>query len=417
MMSRFPHLPETFILREMNALAARGFEVEVVPLVVQREGVVHAAAAAWMSRLPRYGAASLRRLPAAALYALRRPRRAMRVAAQSSAGNRGNPKFLLRGLAVLVGALALADRLERSGVDHVHAHYATHPALFAWIVHQLTGIPYSVTAHAHDIFVDRTMLATKLSGASFVVTISRFNADLLKRALEDAALPPLHVVHCGVPIDELAHDHALWPGSGPLRILAIGSLQPYKGHRYLIEACSRLVGRLDVACTIVGEGPERGQLERQLQLRGLEGRVRLAGAKTEQEVSRLLREAHIYVHPSVKEPSGKMEGIPVALMEAMAAGVPVIATRLSGVPELVRDQETGVLVDPESPDQLAAAVEAVARAPRTVIEARTRRARELVSTEFDLEKNVARLAGLMASRPNTHAFRPAVAIGIRSGQA
>jgi glycosyltransferase involved in cell wall biosynthesis len=253
------------------------------------------------------------------------------------------------------------------------------------VINRLTGIPYSFTAHAHDIFVHRAMLARKLADAEFVVTISHFNRQWLQRQCAGVDKSKIHVIHCGVPVsryrslrtatfasslrvqrgvsaverearslptpDETSNnDYAR-----PLRVLSVGALLPYKGHATLIDACALLSGRLSFECRVVGGGPLAAELKAQIARHKLDG-ISMLGPLDEDSVRRELAWADVFVLASVQEPSGKMEGIPVALMEAMAAGLPVVASRLSGIPELVEHGQTGLLATPGDAAAFATAI-------------------------------------------------------------
>lgn len=416
-MSRFPNLSETFILREMEALEATGATVVAYPLVVQRQPVMHKEAARWVADLRATTPWSLHAWAAVAQLAFSVPMTFARAFTRIVRENRSSPKFLLRALAIWPMALHAALAMKAEGVDHVHAHYATHPALFAWLVNAFSGLPYSVTVHAHDIFVDRSMLATKLGGASFIAAISTFNRNFLIDKLGDQLASRIHVVRCGIdpsfygepratrvgeasagiePFVERPHEPSIF------EIVSVGSLQPYKGHQYLVNACAGLAHRgLDFRCRIVGEGVERESLERLIDECCLAGRVVLEGAMPQDQVAKRLREADVYVQPSVVEKSGKKEGIPVALMEAMASGVPVIATRLSGVPELVQDGLTGLLVEPGDASALVNAVCEIQRQPAAA-DLRARAARDLIKQEYDLHDNVVKLYALMSGAQTGH---------------
>lgn len=419
-MSRFPHLSETFILREMEALRAAGVEIVVYPLKVQRQAVMHREATSWLAGLRHAQPWSARAWLALARLATRSPARLARTVLRTLRENRGSAKFLLRAMAVLPMAALAAERMRSEGVDHVHAHYATHPALFAWLVHAFGGPTYSVTVHAHDIFVDRWMLSTKLEGAEFVVAISDYNRDYVLREVGEHLRERVHVVRCGIDVARYASPRSTSPATPVSRvaeIVCVGSLQPYKGQSYLIEACALLSMRgTPIRCRIVGEGAERAVLERSIARHGLEGVVQLCGPLPQDRVAEVLREADVYVQPSVIEPSGKMEGIPVALMEAMASGVPVVATRLSGIPELVRDGRTGLVVEPNDPEALSRAVSDILERP-TAAAARVDEARRLVEASYELASNVAALHRLLlevrrgvpeAPPPTTHPPRPPI---------
>lgn len=392
--SRFPHLPETFILREMTELERRGWRVVLYPLIQQRQAVVHREARQWISRA-RYQPLLSPAVAAANGGALfRHPSSYFNAWASALRENSASPGALVRSLLILPKAVWLAHCARREGVRHVHAHYATYPAFAAWAAHRLTGMSYSLTVHAHDIFVNRAMLATKLREAAFVVAISEYNRDYLERTVGSWVRGKIHVVHTGVDLADY------YPRSRPLtagerfEIICVGSLQLYKGQRFLIEAC-RLLRRQGVVfrCRIIGEGPERRRLERLIDAAGLANSVQLLGAQPQEAVAELLPTAHCFVQPSIVTAAGKMEGIPVALMEALACRLPVVATRISGVPELVRHGETGYLVPPEDAAALAAALTAVRGDPARAAELAAA-GRELVREAFNLRSNVERLACL-----------------------
>ena len=396
-LSRYPLLSETFILREMWELERQGQKLRVYPLRRVR-GKRHARVAAL--RAPVWWAPWLGPLGCHLRWLRRRPGRYLGTLAAVLWHNRGDAKLWAGAVAYWGKAVAIAERLQRDRVDQIHAHYATHPALVAYVAHRLTGIPYSFTVHAHDLYCHRAMLGQKSRRARVVVCISRFNRDLLQ-----AVAPPpraaVAVVHCGV---ECAAYGALAAArrteaadGGPLRLLAVGSLQPYKGHRHLLAACAEL-RRHGVAleCRIVGGGELRPALERQIAGLGLAPQVRLDGPATEEEVQAALAWAQVFVLPSVVVArTGKMEGIPVALMEAMAAGLPVVASRLSGIPELVGGEAEGLLVPPAD---AAALAQALLRLRDPELRRRLgQAARRRVEAEFDLSANVARLARLWAA--------------------
>jgi glycosyltransferase involved in cell wall biosynthesis len=390
-MSRFPFLPETFILREMIEVERLGWPVALYPLILEHPPVVHESARPWVARMRPLPLFSARYLADVLGEALRRPALLFGTLARVVAGNLSSPKFLSRALALFPKAVHLAGVMRDEGVAHVHAHYATHPALAAWIVHRLTGIPYSVTAHAHDIYVDRAMLAPKLRDAAFIAAISNFNREFIERHAGPGLLSKTYVVHCGVTPAEYPLPDAPRDPGGIFEILCIGSLQPYKGQRHLVDACGLLKARgVAFRCRIVGGGELRGALERQIRDAGLGSEVLLLGPLPQEQVAALLPTAHCYCQPSVITPAGKMEGIPVAIMEAMACGLPVVATDISGIPELVGHGTTGLLVPPAEPAALAAALATIAGDPAAAF-SMGRRGRRIVEEQFTLAAGVASL--------------------------
>jgi glycosyltransferase involved in cell wall biosynthesis len=399
-MSRFPKATETFILYEILELERLGHRVEIFPLVVHREATVQPGAADLVDRAHDIRPLSREVIRAQLHWLRRRPRRYLGAWVAAIRGNIRSPRFLVRALVAVPLGATFARRMETLRIDHIHAHWATHPALAAYVASRLTGLPYSFTAHAHDIYVNRAMLDEKIRAARFVVTISEQNRRLFEGWYGRSAAAKVTVIHCGADPAVFAPRAVAGGPAGsvggsadrPVRIVCVASLQPQKGQRFLIDACRKLVDRgVAIHCELVGEGEERPALAARIHELGLGAVVELLGSQPRDRVAELLGQADIVVQPSVVLPSGKTEGIPVALMEALAAERAVVASRLSGIPELVADEETGLLVEPGNPVALADAIERLAADP--ALRRRLGHAgRERVLAEFDLRLNTAKLA-------------------------
>lgn len=360
-MSWYPAVTETFILNEMLQLRRLGVDLEIFPLLGAATDVQHPGSKALAARVHYHRGFSRELAWTQVYWILRRPVRYLRAWAQALLGNARSPAFLLRALVVVPRAAVIARRMELRGVRHVHAHWATHPALAAFVVRELTGIGYSFTVHAHDLYLDRAMLRRKIEAARFVVTISRFNRALLGRLYGGAAASKTVVIPCGVDprLFRPPPDREL---DGTFRVACVAALRDYKGHRWLVDACAVLAGRgVPFRCVLVGDGPERRAIEERIAAGGLGDRVWLVGDQPHDRIRALMEEVDVVALPSVVTPSGMMDGVPVALMEAMAAGVPVVSTRISGIPELVRDGETGLLVEQKDARALADALERLFR--------------------------------------------------------
>ncbi len=390
LVSRFPKVTETFILDEVVGLRRRGLDVRVLSLLRTQEEVVQPGAAELVATT-RYGSRSPLRLLGAQLHwARRRPRLLADLWAAVLRYNRSSAGELAKSVVTALVAADWARELEGRRPDRLHAHWATHPALAAYLVGALLELPYGVTAHAHDLYGENGMLAEKLRAADLVVTISEFNRALLRERLGGDA-ERVRLLHCGVDRDLFRPTPGRSGRLDPLRLLCVASLTDYKGHRHLLEALELLHARgVRVECTLVGDGPLRAQLVEQVRALGLQDDVRLLGRRTAPEVRALLHECDVFVLPSVRTPGGMMEGIPVALMEALASGRPAVATRLSGIPELVEDGGNGLLVPPADPPALAGALQRLAEddglrgrlaehGPRTIADA------------FDQQANVEQL--------------------------
>ena len=397
-MSRFPKLSETFVLYEMLALQQQGVGVEAFPLINERAKVIHAEAKQFVERAHYLPVLSLAIMLANLHFLLKRPLAYLGTWLAVLRGTFGSTNYMIGGLGIIPKATKFAYDMQRMGVTHVHAHFANHPTVAALVVHRLTGIPFSFTAHAHDLYVDQHMLAEKVRAAKFVVAISQYNKELIVKHAGEAMREKIQVVHCGVDT-RLFQPRPQPSAGGPFTIVCVGSLEEKKGQTYLIEACRILKGRgLNFACHLIGDGDCRPALEAQVARDGLGDVVRLAGGRPRDEVLKMLATADVVALPSIRTKSGKMEGIPVALMEPLACEVPVVSTRTSGIPELVEEGVTGLLVPPENPQALADALERLAHDPE--LGRRMGRAgREKVLREFDLTDNTARLAQLMIGGP------------------
>ena len=395
-MSRFPHLPETFILREMIAIEKLGWHIALYPLIFQRQAIVHHEAQPWIQRANKVPWLSWHMLFANLRKAIYQSGLYFSLWGQVLQENKSSIKFLVRAIALFPRVVWMAEKFQADGVTHIHAHYATHPAFAAWLINQLTGIPYSVTVHAHDIFVEKTMLETKLCRAAFIVAISEYNREYLARILGDWVREKTHVVRCGIDPTYYQSQGKPQERGGCFEIISVGSLHPYKGHVFLLKACALLRdSKIPFRCRIVGGGHLRNSLTGLIREYDLEGMVELMGPRTQDEVSRLLETANCYIQPSIVTSSGKMEGIPVALMEAMASKIPVVATSISGIPELVKDGETGWLVPPENVYSLANAITSIYAGPAEA-QRRAQRGRQLVISEFELYTNTRKLSSLFA---------------------
>lgn len=394
LVSRFPKTSETFIVREINELERLGAEVELFTLVREVGEIVHPEARLLAERLRWSRPLSWEVLTAQLHWLRRRPGRYLSAWWRALRGNVGSWRFLLRALVVVPLAATFARKAKALNIDHIHAHWATHPALAASTMALLTDRPYSVTAHAHDLYVDRTMLEEKLRGASFVVTISDHNVALLRRLYGDALADNVHVVRCGIDLDQYQRTGPPAPRTAGVEIICVASLQEYKGHTFLLDACARLRrAGLDFHCVLVGEGEERANLAHRVAELGLAEHVELVGAQPSDRVLALVAEADIFVLPSVTARSGKKEGVPVALMEAMALEVACVASDVSGIGELVDHGRTGLLVSERDPAALADAILELAADPsRRATLGQEGRAR--VSEAFNLREQVAKLGTL-----------------------
>jgi len=401
-MSRFPKLSETFILREMNELERQGYQIALYPLIFHKEPVVHAEAEAWIPRMRYSSFISRDILMANVKKFIRHPGTYGRLWRRVLWENRTSGKFLSRAMALFPKAVHMARKMQDEGIVHIHAHFATHPALTAWLIHHLTGIPFSVTVHAHDIFIDREMLDTKLGDAAFVVAISDYNRNYLSEVVGNRIQDKTQVIHCGISLENYVPRSSPRKSGENFEIISIGSLQPYKGYPFLIQACVLLRDRgIPFRCRIIGHGEEQERLRKMIAESNLSAVVELPGPRSQENIAKLLPTAHCYVQSSIIMPSGRMEGIPVSLMEAMACHLPVVASDISGIPELVRHGETGWLVPPANASVLTDALTFVYEHPEQTWQT-ARNGRHFVQEAFELSSEVRQLAMLLEPSGSGH---------------
>lgn len=397
-MSRFPKFTETFVLYEMLAVERCGLEVEVYPLQRERTKRMHPEAVALVERarfaplvsvgVLRSNLHFLRRKPAAYIGALWTLARA----------NFGSARYFFAALAFFPKTVHFARSMAEEGVDHVHAHFASHPAAAAFVIHRLTGIPFSFTAHGSDLHRDRHMLREKVAEAAFTITISEFNRDLIVKECGERFRDRVKVIHCGVNTEFFRPREHSPEGrpEAPFKVLCVGTLHEVKGQGYLIDACSVLAKRgVRFSCELVGDGPDMSSLRKRAENAGIADRVVFHGARTQADIAELLHGADVVAAPSVPTRNGRREGIPVSLMEAAASGVALVASRITGVPELVEDGAVGLLVNPGDADALADALERLAH--DSVLRRKYGdEARRKALREFDLDANARDLCDLFS---------------------
>jgi glycosyltransferase involved in cell wall biosynthesis len=394
-MSRFPKITETFVLYEMLAMEEQGLQIEVYPLQRERTHVMHAEAVPFVQRAHFQPLISWAIIRAHLYYLWRKPQAYLHILWTLVRANWGSLRYLAGALSFFPKVVYFARSMAEQGVTHIHAHFASHPAAAAFVIHRLVGIPYSFTAHGSDLHRDRHMLREKVAEAAFVVSISEYNKEIIVAACGEQARDKIAIVHCGVDtqVFQPRSGRTLYEkGQGRFTILCIGTLHEVKGQTYLIEACRLLrLQALEFDCHFVGDGPDQTALEQQTKAAGLTGYVHFHGRVTREEVARLLQNADVVATPSVPSSDGRREGIPVVLMEAMGSGVAVVASRLSGIPELVSDERCGLLFTPGDAPALASALQ------RLYDDSQLRQrlgqaGRKKVIDAFDLSKNAATLA-------------------------
>lgn len=288
-------------------------------------------------------------------------------------------------------AVALALKVRQLGISHLHAHFGTVATTVARLAARFANLSYTFTAHAKDIFhteVDTAALRTKLGDAASVVTVSDFNVAWIG---EHYGAVPVRRIYNGLNLEAFPYRS---PEDRPPQILAVGRLVEKKGFDTLVEACAVLRDRgVPFTCTIIGEGPLRDALAGKVENYGLAGQVTLAGNRPQSDVIAALQGAAVFAAPCVLAGDGDRDGLPTVLVEAMALGTPCVSTDVTGIPELVRDGETGLLVPQSDLIALAGALARLLGDAGLRLQLATN-ARRLIQTDFDVDRNAADLRSI-----------------------
>lgn len=291
-------------------------------------------------------------------------------------------------------ATIVAHHARRAGVAHLHAHFADGTTRIAMLASSLTGMRYSFTTHARDVFrsgVNRELLRQKITRAAFVIGVCEYNKRFLDEQVRHNVNGRVRVVYNGVDLKRFHPDAAV--DREPDLVLAVGRLVPKKGFGDLIAACRLLAdsGRL-VRCRIVGDGPLRSELERAAT--GLN--IEFTGPLSQEDLTAEYRRASVVVLPAAVPADGNSDALPTVLLEAQASGCPVVSTRVAGIPEIVDHEQNGLLVDPGDIEGLASAIDRLVSNKQV----RTRlgeNARRKAEERFDVAKNAAALYREFAS--------------------
>jgi glycosyltransferase involved in cell wall biosynthesis len=353
----FPTVSQTFVSGEIGELVRRGVDVRVFSLrPVTEDGPLHPGVDALVARTT-YLPAGVRALPTFALAALLMlVRHPLRTSATLFWALRHSIRRRSVGeLGRFAQAVCVARRLPR-GAGHIHTHFAHGPATAAMLVSRLSGVPYSFTAHARDIFeyVDPAALRDKVAAAAAVVAVSEHGRAHLRDVVGADLGRRVALIRNGIDLEQFSPNGG--PPAGPARILAVSRMVEKKGLDTLVDAVAVLRARgHDVICEIAGDGPLRAELVARAERLGIGDRVHMLGSVDADAVGAAYHRATIMALPCRRDSNGDQDGLPVSLVEAMATGVPVVSTPVSGIPELIEDGVSGLLVPPDDPDALAAA--------------------------------------------------------------
>jgi glycosyltransferase involved in cell wall biosynthesis len=391
-----PEPSETFIRREIRGLMAVGVPVTV--LAIERTSGAGGEAAGGESRGPMPRVRFLREArgdaPAGRTAVRGAARRLLVQVLRDGVGLGLKPRAWGRCTRLAIDALR-GRHYVPSTACRLHAHFANDAAALARYLSILCGVPYVVTAHAYDIYQDPFLLGPNLAAAARVYTVARANLRFLLSRPEAARWDEKRfaVLHCGVDLARFAYRDPPLPRK-PARLVCAARLVPKKGHAVLLDAVASLAASgAEVRLTLAGDGPLAGPLRERAAAAGIATAVDFLGTVDSERVASLVRDSDLVVLAARVAEDGDRDGLPVALIEAAALGVPVVSTDVSGIPELV-DAETGWLVPPDRPDRFAEAVRAALQEPHSARERRARLARRRVEEEFDLARQIETLRQL-----------------------
>jgi len=409
----FPKLSETFIAQEIHLLEERGLRVCVYAMPRSHDEPVQPIARAVRApvlHFPHPRRERMRLLVGNLRAAARDPQRYWRTWRQARRDRRGWPgrrrmrRFFEAGWLVGSAPARGPDRLA-----HVHSHFLYEPSEIGRYAAALAGVPHTIEAHAKDIYLaDPALVRELIDGADALLTCTRFAADHI-RQLPGVDAAKVRVAYHGVDTRTFAPAGARRE-AGPARLISVGRLVPKKGYEDILDALGRLrASGVDFVYHVYGDGRLRGSLEERARELGLADRVHLHGSVTSDVVARALEASDVFVCGSRPTEDGDRDGIPNSLAEAMACGLPVLATEVSGIPEIVEDRRSGRVVPPGDPAALCEALRELLADPGATRDL-GRCARERVTHVFDSRRCIDDCIGVLLSlSPSLAERRGAVA--------
>jgi len=390
----FPALTQTFVYREVFGLERKGFRVMTFAIWKPAKGQLSQESQHLLDSSSYVFPISWPRFLGTHLYFLfTRPIKYISTLFFVLTRKGENARNRLRAFFHFCEAVYLSKKMQSQHIRHIHAHFTIGAATIALVVSRLLDISFSFTAH-NIFFTDRVILKEKIREARFIIVISEFSRQFLSSLVPGENFgAKIHVVHCGLEPDDFSPSDPKPANDVPI-LLFVAQLAERKGAPVLVEACKILAGRgMSFRCVIVGDGPQRalvGQLVDQYALREV---VELTGVVFQENLKDYLNGADVFVLPCITARNGDMDGIPVSLMEAMAMEIATVSTYVSGIPELIEDGHSGLLVKERDAEALADALQRLLEDD----ELRTRlgkNGRQKVIEEFDIDKSAAQLATL-----------------------
>jgi colanic acid/amylovoran biosynthesis glycosyltransferase len=391
----FPGLTTTFIYREVLALRDIGFTIitcgvwrpKLYRLSEESKGLIEGSLYILPISWPKFAGAHL-------YFLLTNPIKYISTLLFVLTRSGESLKNRYRSLLHFFEAICLALDIKQKGVKHIHAHFEINAASIALIVARMLGITFSFTAH-NNFFTDQIILKAKLKEAKFIICISEHGRDFLLGLLpeEQGLRDKIHIVHCGVSPEDFTPATCRAANERPL-IFSVSQLAERKGYPVLVEACHILDQRgCDFICAIAGDGPQQPILEQLIAEYQLHDKVQLIGKVFQEQLGSYLHRADMFVLPCLVASNGDRDGVPVALMEAMATEIPTISTYVSGIPELIEDGHSGLLVQEKDAVALADAIQRLLEDAELRVRL-GRCARQRIIQEFNIHRSGEQLAAL-----------------------
>ncbi len=380
----FPKPSETFIFREVMNLWKMGLDVKVFTLYGELTQKLSPEMAEASKKVTRLGIPFLKRLPRDIAYWWKRNRRLTAHLFKTIPVRKWKSiEFGGENIFGFLAGFTLARMFEEQGIGHAHAPWAMGPATAAWVASRLIGIPFSFTGRAGDIYPPDGALAEKLTDAEFVISENRTNVPYMAQFAPQAK-DKIFPVYNGVPLEK--HSTAPVVMKKPYQILALGRFARIKAFDDLLYACKILKDRqVDFHLTLAGDGPRRMQLLYLTKKLGLTDIISYPGFVPYNQVSDLFMKADLFVMSSAVHSTGDRDGLPTVILEALAHRIPVVSTDVCGIPEVIRNGETGFLVSQKNPPELAQAMEEMLKDRDRALQM-AERGRELVLREFDPQR-------------------------------
>ncbi len=400
MLRMYPRFSQTFVVNEILELEKQGTDLHIASLRLPNEGVFHESATRVRARVNYFNDRIIgnvwKHLRAQVKLFRRQPgdyMRAIRLVRRYAGEN----------LFELVQANELLRWVRKNNIDHVHVHFGTDEATVALLANMLGNLSYSLTLHAFDIFrdnVNKQLLCKKINASQFVVTVCESNRQYMIDHLPGLDASKVKVLYNGIDTSRFTPNGS---ARKPMTIFSVGRLIEKKGFIDLIHAVDILHKRgLQLQCEIAGEGREQRKLQQAIKELNLKPVVKLVGALEQNEVRKKMQQASCFALPCVRAKDGNVDALPTVLLESLACGCPTVSTKLSGIPEIIEDGQSGLLVDPGDAQGLAQAIEKTLVDQQLALSLSTG-GQQRVQERFNVTTNVCKLRSLLCNGTRDHA--------------